>query len=87
MSDKVSNILLKINEQILDKQEKIIKEKNETKLKTNKETNEETNEETNKETNEEIEQNKLEIIKKINNDTEIVNNYKEKNKDAFTQTD
>ena len=62
LCDKVSNILLKINEQILDKQEKIIKEKNEaqkitneeTNQETNKETNEETNQETNKETNEEI---------------------------------
>ena len=89
LCDKVSNILLKINEQILNNEEKIIKEKNQAQKITNKVINEEMNkeiEETNKET-EETKQNKLEIIEKINNDTEIVNNYKEKNKDAFTQTD
>jgi len=44
LCDKISNILLKINEKILDKQEKIIKEINEIKQETNKEINEEINE-------------------------------------------
>ena len=41
LCDNASNILLKINQQILNNQEKIIKENNETKEETNEETNEE----------------------------------------------
>lgn len=45
LCDNASNILLKINEQILNNHEKIIKENNETKQEKNEEKNEETNEE------------------------------------------
>jgi len=72
LCDKVSNILLKINEQILDKQEKIIKEKNEAQKITNEETNKET-QLTKKEINDNLEE-----IKEIDNS---------KTNDAFTQTD
>ena len=103
LCDKVSNILLKINEQILDKQEKIIKEKNqaqkitneETNQETNKETNEEinikTNEETNKETNKETQLTKKEINDNLEEIKETIKEKKEidnsKTNDAFTQTD
>ena len=97
LCDKVSNILLKINEEILNKHEKIIKEKNKNNLEINEETNEEINEETldrdgkiikeknetKQKTNEET---NLETNEKTNKETyKDINNYIKK--DAFTQTD
>ena len=80
LCDNVSNILLKINEQILNNQEKIIKEKNETKQQINEQINEETldnkiktneeiNEETKQQTNQETLDNKIKTNEEINKET------------------